>query len=107
MHITTRYLFFATLLGLASCSDDKEDLTNKVNKDVAIETSVTVQHADSTHDVIKTVHKVWTNSLVFKTVVHLDTIPALGMENAEGENANGDTTKVQVPKDYEIYITVK
>jgi len=107
MHITTKFCLLVSLLGLASCSDDKEDVTNRVNKEGAVETSVTVQHADSTHDVIKTIHKIWANSVEYKTVIHLDTIPALGVENTEGENANGDTKKVQVPKDYEIYITVK
>jgi hypothetical protein len=106
MYITTKRCLIASLLGLASCSD-KEDMTNAVNRDGSVETSVTVQHADSTHDVIKTTHKIWAHFSEYKTVVHFDTIPALGIESTEAENADGDTKSVKVPKDYEIYITVK
>ena len=95
------------LAGLASCTDKKEDVTDTVNRAGAIETSVTVQHADSTHDVILTTHKVWVNFNEFKTVVHQDTVPALGIENTVAENGDGDTRNVKVPKDYEIFITVK
>jgi len=95
------------LAGVASCTDKKEDVTDTVNRAGAIETSVSVQHADSTHDVILTTHKVWVNFNEFKTVVHQDTVPALGIENTVAENADGDTRNVKVPKDYEIFITVK
>lgn len=95
------------LAGVASCTDKKEDVTDTVNRAGAIETSVSVQHADSTHDVILTTHKVWVNFSEFKTLVHQDTVPALGIENTVAENADGDTKNVKVPKDYEIFITVK
>ena len=97
----------AGLVLLDSCNDEREDVTQTVNKAGAIETSVTVQHADSTHDVVLTTHKVWVNFNEYKTVVHQDTVPALGMMETEGENADGDTKKIKVPKDYEIFITVK
>ena len=97
------------MTGIMSCSDntDKEDVTNTVNRAGSVETAVTVQHADSTHDVLVTTHKVWVNFQEYKTVVHQDTIPALGMENTTAENADGDKKDVSVKKDYEIYITVK
>jgi len=91
------------MIGLASCgSDDKEDVTDTVNRAGAVETAVTVQHADSTHDVLLTTHKVWVNFHEFKTVVHQDTIPALGMENTNAENADGDKENVNVKKDSEM-----
>ena len=96
------------MLGLASCSDDKkEDSTDTVNKAGSVETSVTVQHADSTHDVLLTTHKVWVNYNEYRTIVYRDTLPALGIENTTAENADGDTKNVSVKKDYEIFITVK
>jgi hypothetical protein len=111
MHITTKKWlitgFAAGLIGLASCNDEREDVTQTVNKAGAIETSVSVQHADSTHDVVLTTHKVWINFNQYKTVVHQDTVPALGIEDTQAENADGDTKRVKVPKDYEIFITVK
>ena len=95
------------LATLPSCNDDKQDVTQEVNKAGSIETSVTVQHADSAHDVVLTTHKVWVNNAVYKSILHTDTVPSLGIENTEAENADGDKKKVQVPKDYEIFITVK
>lgn len=101
-------LLIAGMLGLASCSDDKkEDSTDTVNKAGSVETSVTVQHADSTHDVLLTTHKVWVNYNEYRTIVYRDTLPALGIENTTAENADGDTKNVSVKKDYEIFITVK
>jgi hypothetical protein len=101
-------LLIAGMSGLASCSDDKkDDSTDTVNKAGSVETSVTVQHADSTHDVLLTTHKVWVNYNEYKTIVYRDTLPALGIENTTAENSDGDTKNVSVKKDYEIFITVR
>jgi hypothetical protein len=90
-----------------SCNDDKQDQTSNVDRSGSIETSVSVHHADSTHDVILTTHKVWTNFKEFATYIHRDTVPALGLMTTAGENANGDTTTVHLQKDYQIFITMK
>ena len=105
--ITIQLSLFIVLFMLSSCSDKKEDVTDTINKAGSVETSVTVQHADSTHDVLLTTHKIWVNFSEYKTVTHQDTIPALGIENTTAENADGDTKDVSVKKDYEIFITVK
>ncbi len=95
-------------LAIAACNiDKKEDVTNDVNKEGAVETSVTVEHMDSTNDVIITKHKVWRLQNEYKTIEYRDTIPALGETNTEAENKDGDTKNVRVKKDYEIFITVK
>ena len=110
--MTTKQWLIAGLVTLASnaifsCSGKKEDETDTVNRAGAIETSVSVQHADSTHDVVLTTHKVWVNFSEYKTVVHADTVPSLGVLDTDAENSDGETKKVKVPKDYEIFITVK
>jgi hypothetical protein len=92
---------------LASCSSRNEDQVDTVDRSGAVETSVSVQHADSTHDVILTTHKVWVNFNQYATIEHRDTVPALGMLTTDAENADGDTKKVQVKKDYQLFITVK
>jgi len=103
----------AIVLGLSlaffiSCKGgNKEDVTDTVNRAGAVETAVSVQHADSTHDVLLTTHKVWVNFHEFRTIEYRDTIPALGIEHTTAENKDGDTKKVDVKKDYEIYITLK
>ena len=99
--------FFA-LCALASCNDDnKQDQTDTVDRSGSIETAVSVQHSDSTHDIILTTHKIWVNFTEYKTVVHQDTVPALGLVTTQAENADGDTKTVKVPKDYQIFITMK
>ena len=108
MQTTTLLFFTAAVLGLAACgNDEKNDLTGSVNKAGAVESSVTVQHADSTHDVLLTTHKVWVNFKEYRTIEYRDTIPVLGTENTTAENSEGDTKSVKVQKDYEIFITVK
>ena len=109
-HMTPRrwpvlLLFSMTLM--AACNDDKEDETAVVDRSGSVETAVSVEHADSTHDVLLTRHKVWVNYKEYTTVEHRDTVPALGMLSTEGENSEGETRKVSVKKDYQIFITVK
>ena len=98
---------FLLLLILTACSDDKEDETAAVDKSGSVETAVSVEHADSTHDVLLTRHKIWVNYKEYTTVEHRDTVPALGMLSTEGENSAGETQKLNVKKDYQIFITVK
>lgn len=104
--MTAKIYLLGSLLALASC-ESKDDITTTVDRSGSIETSVTVQHGDSTHDIILTTHKVWTNFKEYETVSHRDTIPALGLTSTTGENSNGDTSTVKVQKDYQIFITMK
>ena len=95
-------------IALVSCAEEKqEDLTNEVNKNGAVESSVTVDHLDSIHDILITKHAVWVKGNKFKELEYRDTVPALGMEKKTAENSNGDTKTIEVKKDYEIFITVK
>ena len=95
------------LLFITACNDDKEDETAIVDRSGAVETAVSVEHADSAHDVLLTRHKVWVNYKEYTTVEHRDTVPALGMISTEGENSDGDIKNIRVKKDYQIFITVK
>lgn len=91
-----------------SCSDETDkDLTNSVNKNGAVETSVTTKHLTDTSDVLITSHLVWKNNNAVKTAEYHDTIPALGTERKEVKDTNGNSVNTDVKKDYEIYITVK
>ncbi|GGB03045.1 hypothetical protein [Puia dinghuensis] len=78
-----------------------------VDHDGSVETVLSVEHADSTHDVILTTHKVWIKSGVYSTIVHRDTIPTLDSLNTTAENSVGDTKTVRAKKDYQLFITVK
>ena len=92
---------------LTSCDDKNEDITQDINKNGAIESAITIEHADSLHDVLITKHNVWTSGVISKSIVYRDTVLALGYMKAEAENQEGETQKVAVKKDYEIFITVK
>jgi hypothetical protein len=105
--ILPKLLFACVVFTVTSCKDENEDVTNAVNKNGSIETSVQVTHLDSTHDILTTTHQVWTRQQLVKTVEYRDTLPALGIVNTTAENDEGDTKTVAVPKDYEIFITVK
>jgi hypothetical protein len=99
-------VFAAFWIVLPSC-EQKEDLTSTVDHSGSIETSITVEHADSTHDVVLTTHKVWANAKIYTTIIHRDTVPGLGLISTEGEDSSGNTRNVVVQKDYQVFITVK
>ena len=99
-------VFAAFGIILPSC-EQKEDLTSTVDHSGSIETSITVEHTDSTHDVVLTTHKVWTNGKVYATIVHRDTVPGLGLISTEGTDSSGNNSTVVVPKDYQGFITMK
>ena len=105
--MTTKLWPALFILFLAACNSDPEDATASVDKSGSIETAVSVEHADSTHDIVLTTHKIWVNLKEYNTVVHRDTVPALGMLDTDAENEDGDTKKVNIKKDYQIFITVK
>ncbi len=101
-------LIIAFLSVVNACKDQPtEDLTQSVNKNGSVETAVTVQHLDSTNDILITKHAVWYKGNLHKNIEYRDTVPALGQESTVAENSEGDTKNVQVKKDYEIFITVK
>ena len=96
------------LLMIISCGKKQnEDVTNEVNKNGSVESSIAVEHLDSLHDVLVTKHHVWVNNATLKSLEYRDTIPALGTEHTTAENEDGDKKDVTVKKDYEIFITVK
>jgi hypothetical protein len=105
--MTSKLWPLSVALLLASCGSKNEDQVDTVDRSGSVETSVSIQHADSTHDVILTTHKVWVDFKQYATVEHRDTVPALGMLSTVAENDDGDTQKVRVKKDYQLFITVK
>lgn len=91
---------------MASCGQH-QDITDTVDHNGSVETSISVQHIDSTRDVVLTTHNVWVKGRLYTTITHRDTVPGLGALNTDAENNNGDTKPVTVPRDYEIFITME
>ena len=79
------------LIAYASSVPSTDDKTQTVDRNGSIETGVSILHADSTHDVLLTNHKVWLHDSIYTTITYRDTIPALD----------------SIRKDYQIFITLK
>ncbi|MCE1199511.1 MAG: hypothetical protein LWW85_11125 [Marinilabiliales bacterium] len=95
-----------TVLLLAATGCDEKEV-KQISKEGAVETALSVDHLDEQHDLIVTTHKIWIKNQLVKTIVYKDTVPTLGMTEQPGETANGDTARVRLKRDYELYITVK
>jgi hypothetical protein len=101
-------VFLSATIIFSSCEAEKnEDLTQTVNKNGSVETSVTVEHLDSVNDILVTKHAVWHKGSINKTFEHRDTVPALGSEKTAIKDDFGNDKNVEAKKEYEIFITVK
>src|ERR1035437_914819 len=94
-----------SILVFTSCDDD--DKVKEISKNGSIETVMSVDPLNDHLDIVKTSHKIWVKNVLVKNIIHTDTIPSLGVTTEEAENSDGDTKKVALKKDYEIFITVK
>ena len=92
---------------LVACDEGSEDKTQTITKNGSLETEIGVTHLDSLHDIITTKHKTWVGGNNTNSFIHIDTVSSLGMKKEEAENENEETMEVTIPKDYEIFITVK
>jgi len=91
-----------------SCSEtEKEDQVKEIDKDGAVELKVEINHLDSLQDVMKTEKTFWVKGQAVKTIVNLDTVPALGKTQEQTQNTAGEDTTITINKNYKIFITVK
>ena len=97
---------FAAATLLIACNDTKEDVVKQPTKDGSIEALLTTKHEEG-YDIMTTQYKVWVKGKVAKLISKTDTIPSLGTTTEEGEDKDGNTQNLVVPKDYEFFITVK
>ncbi len=99
-------LVIAIATMFASCDNSNEDVVKQPSKDGAIEAQMTTKHCNG-FDILSTEYKVWVKNSLQKDFIVIDTLPSLGTTKEEGEDSDGNTKDIVVPKDYEIYITVK
>jgi len=97
---------FALCLLICSC-DDNDDKAKEVDKKGSIEVSLSTNHIDSLKDLVITHYTVWRKGVMVREFSVKDTIPSLGLTTTEGENDNGDTKNMVIPKDYDFFVTVK
>ncbi len=103
----TAFILLACALLLPSCeAETNEDIVKSPSHDGSVETVISIEHKN-TADILHTTHKIWVKNTVVKTVTISDTLPSLGSTVQTGENSEGETKAITVPKNYELYITVK
>lgn len=93
-------------VALTSCEQENEDIVKAPNKDGSVETIIKINH-EKDFDVLSTTHLVWVKNKQVKSITKIDTLPSLGNTTQEGENDEGETKQITLPKNYELYITVK
>ncbi len=99
-------VLFVLCLFLASCDND-DDKAKAVDPKGSIAVTLSTNHIDSLRDVVTSHYVVWRNGIIAREFDVKDTIPGLGTKITEGENDNGDTKTMVVPKDYDFFVTVK
>ncbi|MDJ1468963.1 hypothetical protein [Xanthocytophaga flava] len=99
-------IFTSTLL-VTSCKSEEEGDAASLDKKASIEMPVQVNHISADKDELVITYTIWKDNVAIGTKVVRDTIPALGLQLQEAENADGDVINVQVPTEYNIYVTLK
>jgi len=99
-------LILFTVILLVGCNQSNDDIVQQPNKDGAVEVSITTIH-NTGYDVMSSQYNIWNKGHLDTAFTVVDTLKSLGTTTQEGEDENGNTQNVTVPKDYEFYITVK
>ncbi|MEO6521415.1 MAG: hypothetical protein ABIN91_07055 [Mucilaginibacter sp.] len=98
---------FILCLFLAACDDDNGDKAKEVDTKGSIAVTLSTQHIDSLKDLVTTHYVVWKQGAKLKEFDVKDTIPSLGKTKTEGEDDDGNTKDMVIPKDYDFFVTVK
>ncbi|OCX51543.1 hypothetical protein BEL04_16085 [Mucilaginibacter sp. PPCGB 2223] len=101
------YIIAAACLLLAACNNDDDGKAKEIDKKGSIAITLSTAHIDSLRDEVVTHYQVWRKGVVIKEYDKRDTIQSLGTGVTEGEDDNGDTKTMNVPKDYDFFVTVK
>lgn len=102
-----KILLLPTAMFLLSSCNDEEPKTTELKKDGSIEIVFETAHLGDSLDILKTIKRVYVKNQIVKEFSTVDTLPALGKEIKEAENDAGEVQKVVVPKDYELFVTIK
>ena len=95
------------LISFSACTSIQEgEVVRKPKEDGSIETVISVKHQKG-YDLLITSHKIWVDGKLDRTICNTDTLKSLGNVVKTFDNDFGQAEKRIVPKNYEIYITVK
>jgi hypothetical protein len=94
---------------LFSCEEKQpEDKTSDLDKDGSVETNLHVGKGPQ-FDTLVVTYNVWVKNQLYKRNVIVDSLPHLGYtrEEADSTDENGNPAQVTVPKNYNLFVTVK
>ena len=105
------YLLLALLGVVATITifgcDQKEDVTNSINKEGSVTVVLSTSHLNDSFDLVTTKIEVYKANVKVRDYVTIDTVPSLGKIKTEAEDNDGNTKEVIVPKEYEFFVTLK
>jgi hypothetical protein len=91
----------------SACEEKNDDKVKAVDKNGSVEMKVDISHLNPEQDVMRTEKVFWVKGAAVRSIVNLDTVPALGSTREVAENSEGEDTTVSIKKNYQIFITVK
>ena len=96
-------ILLALALSFSACANEDNDLVDKVDKEGSIEVRLTTTRDEFGVQRLKAIYTVWHKGQIHKTFEQTEELPGLGTMSTEDDNGN----LVQVPKEYEFYVTLQ
>lgn len=100
-----RLLLILPLLWLMSCEEQETEAV--LDKSGSVEIQLSSHRIEGWKDVITRKQIIWVNNSILKETIQRDTVPSLGTTKEWGENEQGEEKEIQVPKEYQFFITIK
>jgi hypothetical protein len=94
-------------VSFSACTSIQEgEVVRQPKEDGSVETVISIKHLKG-YDLLVTNYKIWVNGQLDRTILTTDTLKSLGNVTKTFENDFGQAERRSIPKNYEIYITVK
>ena len=97
-------LLILIVFALCACNSNKDRMISKKN---SVEIILETKHLNQEFDLLITKRNVYIDENIVRNYISIDTIPALGNVKVEDQNSRIPNQYVAVPKEYEIYVTIK
>jgi len=97
-------LLLLIAFAVCACNSNKDRMISKKN---SVEIILETKHLNQESDLLITRRNVYINENMVQNYVSMDTIPALGNVKVEDQTSRIPNQYIEVPKEYEIYVTIK
>ena len=99
-------ILLAVILFSACTSIQEGEVVRTPKEEGSVETIISIKHFKG-YDLLITNHKIWVSGQLDRSIITTDTLKSLGNVVKTFENDFGQAERRTIPKNYEIYITVK